>query len=166
MDINDLHILYEYNYWARDRVLKAAGNLNHEMLRVRSSMSFGSLLGTLIHMLNAEWIWRVRCQENVSPKSMDLEGGINNFESLQQIWHEEEIMMRSYLGELKGSNLERVVKYKRLSGPEQENVLWYILAHVVNHGTQHRAEFASALTELGHSPGELDFILFMEKKPQ
>jgi len=163
MNKNDLETLYDYNYWARDRVLQAASNLSHVTLTLPSSMSFGSLFGTLVHMLNAEWIWRERCQESVSPKSMQLEEGIKNFDSLKKIWQEEEILMRSYIRELKDADLGRVVKYTRLSGPEQKNVLWHILTHVVNHGTQHRAEVAIALTELGHSPGDLDFIIFLRK---
>jgi uncharacterized damage-inducible protein DinB len=35
---------------------------------------------------------------------------------------------------------------------------WLVLAHVVNHGTQHRSEVARYLTECGHSPGELDLL--------
>ena len=35
---------------------------------------------------------------------------------------------------------------------------WLIIAHVVNHGTQHRSELARYCTDCGHSPGELDLL--------
>ena len=39
---------------------------------------------------------------------------------------------------------------------------WQMLAHVVNHGTQHRAEAAALLTSAGRSPGDLDMIVYCE----
>ncbi len=41
--------------------------------------------------------------------------------------------------------------------------VWVMLVHVVNHGTQHRAEAAAILTAEGRSPGELDLVNYAEE---
>ncbi|MCB0024762.1 MAG: hypothetical protein KDD91_17125, partial [Caldilinea sp.] len=46
-------------------------------------------------------------------------------------------------------------------GRMRERVRWHCLLHVVNHGTYHRGETAALLTGLGHSPGELDFTVYL-----
>jgi uncharacterized damage-inducible protein DinB len=38
-----------------------------------------------------------------------------------------------------------------------------MMAHVVNHGTQHRAEAAALLTDYGCSPGDVDMIYFLDE---
>src|SRR6266487_4882520 len=42
--------------------------------------------------------------------------------------------------------------------------VWQLLVHVVNHGTQHRAEAAALLTAEGRSPGELDLFDYAEEQ--
>jgi uncharacterized damage-inducible protein DinB len=38
-----------------------------------------------------------------------------------------------------------------------------MLAHLANHGTQHRSEAATLLTAIGRSPGDLDMIFYAEE---
>jgi uncharacterized damage-inducible protein DinB len=51
-----------------------------------------------------------------------------------------------------------------MRGDEYTHPLSQMLMHIINHSTQTRSEAAVALTELGHSPGDLDFIVFIRQK--
>ena len=72
--------------------------------------------------------------------------------------------MRDYLAGLTDDDLIGIVRYTTDTGLQRERVLWHCLLHVVNHGTQHRSEAAALLTEYGHSPGDLDFTMFLNEQ--
>ena len=154
--------LYDYNYWATARILAAAEGLTGaDYTAAVPGISHGSLRATLVHMLAGEMIWRQRCLEGVSPTAMVSEAELPALADLQQRWPFEELKMRAGLERQTDDSLRQVVRYRTTGGRESETPLWQILAHLVNHNTQHRAEAAVVLTALGRSPGDVDMILYL-----
>jgi len=163
MNINDILAFYDYNYWANARVLNAAANVTSDQFSAPFNLSHGSLRGALVHVLAAETVWRLRCQEGISPSALPVESEFPTLGALRERWAEEENAMRSFLTSRTNEQLAQKIQYTTTKGVPFENVLWHLLAHVVNHGTQFRAEAAIALTEYGQSPGDLDLLFFFRQ---
>lgn len=163
MSVPYLDVLYEYNYWAHHRILDTAAHLTEEQ-RQEPVFRIGSLHQTLVHTLAAEWLWRQRIQLSVSPPTLPQVADLPTFDALLARWAEEEVAMRAFVAGLSDGDLLRPVSYRTMRGVEHRHPLWLLLAHVVNHGTQHRSEAAAMLTELGHSPGDLDLIYYGRQK--
>lgn len=166
MDANDLRLLYAYNRWANARVLEAAQWVAPEQLFAPVQVSFASLMGTMAHILGTEVTWRTRLQEGISPSRVP---GVEDFPTLDALvarWREEENKMQGFVESLQSGDLERWVEYTTTSGKPQGSTLWRALVHVVNHGTAFRAEAGVVLAGFGHSPGDLDLILYLRESGQ
>ena len=160
MNRQDIFILYQYNQWANARILNAAGNVTTEQFLAPASFPHGGLRGTLVHALSAEWIWRSRW-EGTSPTSVLKPDEFPTFEALRSRWAEEEKKLMGFVDTVTDERLNQSFDYKNTSGTPFTRILWQAMAHVVNHGTQHRTEAAAMLTDLGHSPGDIDLIFFV-----
>jgi uncharacterized damage-inducible protein DinB len=164
MNKSEIQTLFDYNYWANGLVLQSASNLSTAQFQAPYKLSHGSLRGALVHILGAEIVWRMRCQAGISMSALPAEGDFPTLAALQQRWTEEEQLMRAYLSTLNDEALNKTIIYKTTQGAPQENLLWQLLVHVVNHGTQFRSEAAVAETDYGQSPGNLDFIYYLRRK--
>ena len=164
MNKTDILTLYDYNYWANARVLNAAARLTPDQFTAPAGLSHGSVRGTLAHILIAEMLWRLRCAEGISLSALPDEKDFPTIEVLGEQWRDEEQKMRAYLSSLGDEALLQTVHYKNTAGVPYENVLWNLLVHVVNHGTQFRGEAGVALTAYGQSPGDLDMLQYFRAK--
>ena len=80
--------------------------------------------------------------------------------SLRQRWDEVERESNDYLTRLNEAELAQPLSYVNLKGERWVYPLWQQLMHQVNHATQHRSEVALRLTELGQSPGDIDYLFY------
>jgi len=157
----DVDLLFSYNRWANARILAACQGISAEELAAPAAVSFGSLLGTLAHILGAESVWRMRLQQGASPRQMVQSAAFPDLESMANRWNEEEAAMQGFVAILKDADMERKVRFTRLNGSEEEATVWKALVHVVLHGMQFRAEAGVLLSALGRSPGDLDFLVYL-----
>jgi uncharacterized damage-inducible protein DinB len=160
-----LEQLYDYNVWANGLILKYAEQLPEEQFTQETSHSFGSIRDTLIHILTVEWLWRERMQGTGLEYAQAIEELIpeeySTVEKLYHRWFDEELAMRNFLGDLEGEDFFQLVPYTNAAGRDLEDPIADILAHMVLHGMQHRAEAAVMLTNFGFSPGNLDYTAYL-----
>ena len=163
MNKDDILTLYAYNSWANARILNATAQVTTEQFLAPASYSHGGLRGTLVHTLYAEWIWRRRW-EGHSPVAWLQAEDFPTVEALRTQWNTEEQALLQFVENVSDEALNDTLEYRKTNGEARENILWHLMVHLVNHGTQHRSEAAAMLTELGHSPGDIDLIVFLREE--
>ena len=158
MDANYFRFIYDYMCWARDKALAAAEGLSDEEYARQNSFTYKSIRGILTHCLTGETVWlpRVRGEQG----SLVSEAEVPDVASLRARWAEEESKHRAYLSKLTDADVAADVVFAGRDGNERRIPRWQILTLVFHHTVQHRSEAAEALTMAGHSPGDMDLLVY------
>ena len=150
MRIEDFKLLFAYSDWATERLLDKAGELDNAPPQ---------LLETLAHICEAQTAWRMMLTRGNFNARLQP-GDYANLAALRGLWEGEKAAFNAYVEDLTDADLKRDFHYVGDAGPRSRQ-LWQALWHVVNHGTQHRAECAMMLSALGQSPGDLDLMQYL-----
>ena len=162
MNKQDILLLYKYNQWSSKKILDAGSKVTQEQFIAPAAFPHGGLRSTLVHVLFADWIWHQRW-EGTSPNYRLKPENFPAFESLRMRWAEEEKSLMAFVEDVTEERLNHKFSYNSTDGKPHEKVLWQTMAHLVNHGTQHKTEAAAILTDFGQSPGDIDMILFLRE---
>ncbi len=164
MRIDELQTLLEYNAWADARVLDTSAAIDPERLRTPANVSHGSLFGTLAHLVGTEITWCRRLEGEAQVQAVPGAADFADLEAIVAAWRDATRRLRVVIDALPDDGADRVVAYRNTKGVAYENPVAEIVLHVVNHGTQFRAEAATVLNAAGHSPGDLDLIAFLRAR--
>lgn len=155
MTPQEVRTLFAYNRWANRRLLVAASLLSRDDFRRDLHASFGSVRGTLVHVLWGERRWLQFWQDgtfipNVGPDDFPdiaaLEAGWDGVEQEQQAF-------------VAGLTDERLAA--AMSVRDHAYTLGELIQHILNHSTYHRGQVAVLLRQLGHTPPATDYRLFL-----
>ena len=156
MRILDVRYLFAYDRWATRRILAVIDGIGDDVWGATGVVGDRGLGAILVHHLGATQRWRNGLAETGLSPRPEREP-LPSPDALAAAWAAEWDALEQWLDTLTDAWLERT---------DGGVPFWQMLAHVVNHGTQHRSEAAALLTDAGRSPGDLDMIFFAEETAQ
>ncbi len=157
MNQTDILWLVEYHTRVNAKILETAALLTEEELMREGEFDHSSAFQSMRHLVDVDWSWRQFCMGNDVGKTYYWEiVPMSNFAELNAAWMQESAELLAYVQGLDDAALAKpvVLNWEK----DKTRPTWQVLAHVVNHGTQHRAELARYFTRCGHSPGDLDLL--------
>lgn len=154
-DSAQLRMLVAYNQWASEKMLKAVDGMTPAELAQPVDAYFGTLARNLQHILMAQRVWLARWKAEAPPR---LDAPITG--SWRDAYAATHAEFRAFVEPLGDRDFDRVVHYVDSRGHPYQVPLAQLVAHVVNHGTAHRAETGMLLERISRSPGDMDFVYF------
>lgn len=153
MRIDDVRFLFGYERWATGRILAVLPDLDEGTWAEPNAIGERGLGGILVHHLGAAQRWRHGLGLLPGDLPRPEREALPSPEAMAGLWDEEWAAWEAWIETLDGDALG-----KTFDGVP----MWQLLAHVMNHGTQHRAEAAALLTTAGRSPGDLCMLDYSE----
>ena len=145
-----LHL--RYSAWASLKLVEAVRAVPDAEFEKPVGVSHSSMLGTLSHILWADWLWSTRVIE-----PMEKPGETR--EALETVWPELHHKWISWAERASEAEINRVVEFKSiLDGQMARTPAWQIVLHVVNHATLHRGQAIGMLRQMGIAPPHTDLM--------
>ena len=162
--------LARYNQWMNDKLYAVAATLPQAALDEARGAFFGSISGTLNHLLVADTIWLKRLaahpagfaslaplRDIAMPTRLDLPL-VDGFAAQQQRRRQLDALIVQWSLELTPAALAQVLDYHNMRGEAQSRPLPEVLMHLFNHQTHHRGQVTTLLAQLGLDVGVTDLI--------
>ena len=155
-------LMARFSRWANDRLLAAAATLSPEQLAQDRGAFFGSILGTLNHILLVDILYRER-----------LEGVRSTFKSLDEILHdnlpdlnahqrEEDERWLTLTADIDADSLGTSIGFWTLMDkPDRWEVPKHIyFTNLCQHQTHHRGQTHNMVSQAGIEPPPIGYIEF------
>lgn len=174
MLISHYQTMARYNAWMNGRIYDCADGLSDAARKENRGAFFGSIHGTLNHILLGDLIWLQRfasaewgapCLQSVnfdlahSITGLDMEA----YSDFDELWAERKTIDAAIRLWAESDLTEEILKndltYRNiLRKREQTLPMATCVSHFFNHQTHHRGQVTTLLSQLGLDPGLTDMI--------
>ncbi|WP_395607326.1 DinB family protein [Pseudomonas sp. B22129] len=172
--IEHIRLLADYNQWMNRKVYDAAGKLSDAQLVEDRQAFFGSILGTLNHLVLGDTVWLKRFAKH--PAGFPVLSALNAVEtptnlkqlafvdirelSSRRAWLDPLIIEWAY--SLRESDLDHRLHYCNMRGVANDKPFFGLLVHFFNHQTHHRGQATTLLTQAGVDVGDTDLLALID----
>jgi uncharacterized damage-inducible protein DinB len=163
MNADAFRYLYDYHFSENRRTWdEYVTPLSAEQFTQKVGYSHGSVREQVIHLMDVDELWFSELR-GIQPAEPLPAASVDDRETIRSRWDGVEQMMREYLGKLR----DEMLFAKPIKEPEEDKdlIVWQVLLHVVNHGTDHRAQLLRVIHDLGVKTISQDFIFYVYDHP-
>ncbi|WP_047305197.1 DinB family protein [Pseudomonas fluorescens] len=171
-----LCLMARYNQWMNAKLYNAAMSLPEAQIVLDRQAFFGSILGTLNHLLAGDTIWLKRFAQHPAQYAalaplqqvalpQDLKTLL--FANLGGLWQQRQWLDQLILDfsqSLSDADLDSSLHYTNTQGVAAERNFHALLVHFFNHQTHHRGQASTLLSQAGVDIGDTDLLMLIPSK--
>ena len=159
MNANAFRHFYDYHFAENRKIWDSyVTPLSDEQFTQDVAYSHGSVRDQIAHLMSVDESWFSELR-GVEPSEPFPPANFDDRESIRAHWDSVEQSMRDYLAELRDDMLfDRPIEEPE---GDKDLIVWQVLLHVVNHGTDHRAQLLRLLHDLGVKKTSQDYIFYV-----
>ena len=162
MNANAFRHFYDYHFAENRKIWdKYITSLSYELFTQNVGYSQGSVRNQIVHLISADEMWFSELQGVEGPVPFPP-ADFDDREFIRAHWDNVEQNMRDYLANLRD---EQLFEKPFADGEDKDLILWQVLLHVVDHGTDHRAQLLRELNDLGVKTSAQDYIFYVYNHP-
>ncbi|HYF44096.1 MAG TPA: DinB family protein [Ramlibacter sp.] len=175
--IENYRYLARYNAWFNERLYDACEQLADAERRRDRGAFFGSIHGTLNHIVWADQLWLQRFAAQggqgapLDPKLLALPPGAMYEAVLFEEWgglraHRRQLdaAIERWVDAMPANFPLQTMRYANSKGVQREHPVWKALTHFFNHQTHHRGQVTTLLMQAGVDPGVTDMIVLAQEQ--
>ncbi len=151
-----------YNRWANQQLIEACSALDDADYFAEGNMFFGSIHGTLNHILVADRLWLTRILGEPQPRLTLDERPFADLQALKPARVEQDLVMIDLTESYVEGDLDADISYRMITRPGDVTTSLHLCwLHLFNHQTHHRGQIHDQLTQTPVAPPPLDLIYYL-----
>ena len=168
-----IKLMAKYNEWMNTKLYDAASRLSADELAMNRGAFFGSILGTLNHIMVGDRIWLSRFATHPAnhaaldpiralrtPTSLD-QTLFTDFRALQEHRVVLDAVIKDWVATLNDDDTKLTLHYASMKGTTFKKNFGYLLMHFFNHQTHHRGQATTLLSQAGQDVGVTDLLMII-----